>query len=95
MSPPVNSPSLYRRLLIWLLVPMLALGTLMLVQAYFASRDTADRAFDRLLESASLSIAEQVKRQQGQLWMDLPPSGPENAGLERRRARFLCPLRCP
>lgn len=74
MSPPVNSPSLYRRLLIWLLVPMLALGTLMLIQAYLASRDTADRAFDRLLESASLSIAEQVKRQQGQLWMDLPPA---------------------
>ncbi|PWW33239.1 sensor histidine kinase [Chromohalobacter israelensis] len=74
MNESATLPSLYRRLLVWLLVPMLLLGSLVLAQAYMASRDTADRAFDRLLEAASLAIAEQVKRQQGQLWMDLPPA---------------------
>ena len=51
MNESATLPSLYRRLLVWLLVPMLLLGSLVLAQAYMASRDTADRAFDRLLEA--------------------------------------------
>ncbi|WP_129138701.1 sensor histidine kinase [Modicisalibacter coralii] len=66
--------SLYRRLATWLLLPLLGLGTLMLVQAYLSARDAADRAFDRLLEASSLAIAEQVKWQDDQLWLDLPPA---------------------
>ncbi|GHB29448.1 sensor histidine kinase [Salinicola rhizosphaerae] len=69
--------SLYRRLMIWLLCPLAVLVAIMLLQAWFASREAADRAFDRLLDAASLSIAEQVRWQQNRLWMDLPPSALE------------------
>lgn len=66
--------SLYRRLLAWLLLPLLGLGTLMLAQAYIGAREASDRAFDRLLEASSLAIAEQVKWQGDRLWLDLPPA---------------------
>ncbi|PXX97560.1 sensor histidine kinase [Halomonas sp. LBP4] len=69
--------SLYRRLLAWLLLPLLVLGTLMLVLAYLDARRTADRAFDRLLEAATLAIAEQVQWQNERLWLDLPPAALE------------------
>jgi two-component system, OmpR family, sensor histidine kinase TctE len=69
--------SLYRRLLLWLLLPLLALGSLMLLQAWVDARRTADRAFDRLLEAASLAIAEQVQWQDDRLWLDLPPAALE------------------
>lgn len=69
--------SLYRRLLLWLLLPLLALGALMLAQAYFDARHTADRAFDRLLEASTLAIAEQVQWQNEQLWLDMPPAALE------------------
>ncbi|GGX92804.1 sensor histidine kinase [Litchfieldella qijiaojingensis] len=83
MKPP---GSLYRRLLAWLLLPLMALGTLMLVQAYLDARRTADRAFDRLLEAATLSIAEQVQWQNERLWLDLPPAALEMlaTGAEER-----------
>ncbi|SEK45970.1 sensor histidine kinase [Halomonas daqiaonensis] len=66
--------SLYRRLLGWLLLPMLMLGSLILIQAWVDAQRTADRAFDRLLEAASLAIAEQVQWQDDRLWFDLPPA---------------------
>ncbi|MEQ6917244.1 sensor histidine kinase [Halomonas aquatica] len=66
--------SLYRRLLAWLLLPLLILGSLILLQAWIEARRTADRAFDRLLEAASLAIAEQVQWQDERLWLDLPPA---------------------
>ncbi|MGM0703690.1 MAG: sensor histidine kinase [Pseudomonadota bacterium] len=69
--------SLYRRLLTWLLVPVLILGGLMVAQAWLEARRTADRAFDRLLEAASLAIAEQVQWQDDRLWLDLPPAALE------------------
>ncbi len=47
-----RSISLYRRLLSWLLLPLLALGTLLLVQAFLSAREAADRAYDRLLEAS-------------------------------------------
>lgn len=69
--------SLHRRLLTWILVPMLAVGSLVLWQAWTDARRTADTAFDRLLEAASLAISEQVQWQDGQLWLDLPPAALE------------------
>ncbi|WP_280548120.1 MULTISPECIES: sensor histidine kinase [unclassified Halomonas] len=66
--------SLYRRLLGWLLLPLLVLGSLILIQAWVDAQRTADRAFDRLLEAASLAIAEQVQWQDDRLWLDLPPA---------------------
>lgn len=66
--------SLYGRLLIWLSLPLLALGSLLLFQAWRDAQTAADRAFDRLLQAATLSIAEQVQWQDDQLWLDLPPT---------------------
>lgn len=80
--------SLYRRLMIWLLCPLLILVAIMLLQAWFASREAADRAFDRLLDAASLSIAEQVRWQQSRLWMDLPPSALEMLATDARERVF-------
>lgn len=69
--------SLYRRLLGWLLLPLLVLGSLILIQAWGEAKKTADRAYDRLLEAASLAIAEQVQWQDDRLWLDLPPAALE------------------
>ncbi|OLO03829.1 sensor histidine kinase [Salinicola socius] len=80
--------SLYRRLTIWLLFPLVLLVAIMLLQAWFASREAADRAFDRLLDAASLSIAEQVRWQQSRLWMDLPPSALEMLATDAEERVF-------
>lgn len=80
--------SLYRRLMIWLLCPLAILVATMLCQAWFASREAADRAFDRLLDAASLSIAEQVRWQQNRLWMDLPSSALEMLATDAQERVF-------
>ncbi|MGM0985766.1 MAG: sensor histidine kinase [Pseudomonadota bacterium] len=80
--------SLYRRLLAWLLVPLLALGGLMVVQAWLEAQRTADRAFDRLLEAASLAIAEQVQWQDERLWLDLPPAALEMLATDAEERVF-------
>ncbi|MGQ7242543.1 sensor histidine kinase [Salinicola sp. V024] len=80
--------SLYRRLMIWLLCPLALLVAIMLLQAWLASREAADRAFDRLLDAASLSIAEQVRWQQSRLWMDLPPSALEMLSTDAQERVF-------
>lgn len=80
--------SLYRRLLTWLLLPLLGLGALMLVQAYLDARHTADRAFDRLLEAATLAIADRVQWQGDQLWLDLPPAALEMLATDAEERVF-------
>jgi two-component system sensor histidine kinase TctE len=80
--------SLYRRLLAWLLIPLLLLGGLMLLQAWGEARRTADRAFDRLLEAASLAIAEQVQWQNDRLWLDLPPAALEMLATDAEERVF-------
>ncbi|WP_227369699.1 sensor histidine kinase [Halomonas sp. M20] len=80
--------SLYRRLLAWLLLPLLGLAVLILWQAYLGARDTADRAFDRLLEAASLAIAEQVKWQDDRLWLDMPPAALEMLATDAEERVF-------
>ncbi|WP_254918399.1 sensor histidine kinase [Cobetia sp. QF-1] len=83
-----RSISLYRRLLSWLLIPLLALGTVLLVQAFLSARDAADRAYDRLLEASLVTIAEQVKWQDGQLWLDLPPAALEMLATDAQERVF-------
>ena len=80
--------SLYRRLMVWLLCPLALLVAIMLLQAWLASREAADRAFDRLLDAAALSIAEQVRWQQSRLWMDLPPSALEMLATDAEERVF-------
>ncbi|WP_242458061.1 sensor histidine kinase [Halomonas sp. YLGW01] len=80
--------SLYRRLMTWLLLPLLGLGALMLIQAYLDARHTADRAFDRLLEAATLAIADRVQWQDDQLWLDLPPAALEMLATDAEERVF-------
>ena len=80
--------SLYRRLLGWLLLPLLVLGSLILIQAWVDAQRTADRAFDRLLEAASLAIAEQVQWQDDRLWLDLPPAALEMLATDAQERVF-------
>ncbi|MDL4864417.1 sensor histidine kinase N-terminal domain-containing protein, partial [Halomonas elongata] len=84
----ITRDSLYRRLLTWLLLPMVALGGLMLFQAWIDARQTADRAFDRLLEAATLAIAEQVQWQDDRLWLDLPPAALEMLSTDAEERVF-------
>ncbi|WP_458526810.1 sensor histidine kinase [Onishia taeanensis] len=80
--------SLYRRLMTWLLLPLLGLGALMVLQAYIDARHTADRAFDRLLEAATLAIADRVQWQDDQLWLDLPPAALEMLATDAEERVF-------
>lgn len=69
---PGDGWSLRRRLLAWLVVPMLLLCGFLLVQAYFSARAAADRAYDRLLQASALAIAERVTVIRGVVSVDLP-----------------------
>ncbi|ATJ83068.1 sensor histidine kinase [Halomonas beimenensis] len=84
----IRRDSLYRRLLTWLLLPLLALGGLMVLQAWLDARRTADRAHDRLLEAATLAIAEQVQWQDDRLWLDLPPAALEMLATDAEERVF-------
>ncbi|MGQ9368343.1 sensor histidine kinase [Azospirillum sp. ST 5-10] len=52
--------SLRRRLLLWLLAPMLVLCGAMLVDSHIGALEAADRAYDRLLAASALAIAERI-----------------------------------
>ncbi|WP_029010401.1 sensor histidine kinase [Azospirillum halopraeferens] len=52
--------SLRRRLLLWLLAPLLALCGAMLLDAHVGAQRAADRAYDRLLAASALAIAERI-----------------------------------
>ncbi|MYL24929.1 sensor histidine kinase [Halomonas alkaliantarctica] len=85
MSP---ANSLYGRLLLWLSLPLFAVGALLVIQAWFDARATADRAFDRVLDASSLAIAEQVQWQDGRLWLDLPPAALQMLSGEHQERVF-------
>jgi two-component system sensor histidine kinase TctE len=64
--------SLRRRLMIWLLVPMLLVGTALFFEAYRSAREAADRAYDRVIAASVLAIADRVVTADGALDVDLP-----------------------
>ncbi|GAB2716228.1 sensor histidine kinase [Halomonas garicola] len=80
--------SLYGRLLVWLSLPLIALGSLLFTQAWRDAQAAADRAFDRLLQAATLSIAEQVQWQDDRLWLDLPPTALQMLSGKRQERVF-------
>ena len=67
-----RSWSLRRRLLAWLVLPLLVLSAVMLVEAFVRARDAADSAYDRLLLASALAIADRVVVEGGELDVDLP-----------------------
>ncbi len=72
---PLQRPSysLRRRLLLWLLLPLVAIGLVALFDAYRSARLTADEISDRVLAGSALAIAERVfVNDDGQLEVDIP-----------------------
>ena len=68
-----DSYSLRGRLLLWLLVPLMAIGLLALYDGYRAARTTADEVSDRVLAGSALAIAERVfVNEEGALEADIP-----------------------
>ncbi len=64
--------SIRRRLMAWLLLPMLAVAGVMMLEGFFAARNAADTAYDRLLLASALAISERVAVERGELIVDLP-----------------------
>ncbi len=68
-----TSYSLRKRLLLWLLLPLLIIGLLALVDSYRSARQTADEISDRVLAGSALAIAERVfVNDNGSLEVDIP-----------------------
>lgn len=68
-----SSYSLRSRLLLWLLLPLLAIGLLALFDSYRSARETADEISDRVLAGSALAIAERVfVNDDGSLEVDIP-----------------------
>jgi two-component system sensor histidine kinase TctE len=65
--------SLRRRLLVWLLVPLMAIGMVALADTWRDAADTADAVSDRVLAGSALAIAERVVvSENGTLEVDIP-----------------------
>lgn len=73
MNKLLHAYSLRRRLLIWLLVPLLIIGVVALLDAYRSARAIADEISDRVLAGSALAIAERVfVNEKGELDVDIP-----------------------
>ncbi|WP_293760337.1 sensor histidine kinase [uncultured Aquitalea sp.] len=68
----LRSSSLRRRLVIWLLAPLLSLLALDAWLTYHRARQAADAAFDRMLATSARAIAEGVTLRQGGVEVDIP-----------------------
>jgi two-component system sensor histidine kinase TctE len=65
--------SLRRRLLVWLLVPLVAIGLIALLDTHREAVRTADAVSDRVLAGSALAIAERVVvAEDGSLEVDIP-----------------------
>lgn len=65
--------SLRSRLLLWLLVPLVAIGLIALADTYYEAVDTANAVSDRVLAGSALAIAERVVvAENGTLEVDIP-----------------------
>lgn len=64
--------SLRRRLVIWLLVPLLVISSLMLLEVRSNAVRSTNQAFDRALLSSALAIADRVVLIGGQIEVDVP-----------------------
>jgi two-component system sensor histidine kinase TctE len=71
---PTRAPfSLRRRLLAWLIVPLIGIGFIAVIDADRAARITADSVLDRVLSGSALAIADRVVvGSDGELEVDIP-----------------------
>ena len=64
--------SLRRRLVIWLLIPLLVISSLMLLEVRSNAVRSTNQAFDRALLSSALAIADRVVMIGGKIEVDVP-----------------------
>ncbi|MBD0413425.1 sensor histidine kinase [Oryzicola mucosus] len=70
---PGTTYSLRRRLLLWLLIPLVAIGAVALADTYSEAVQTANSVSDRVLSGSALAIAERVVvSENGALEVDIP-----------------------
>ncbi len=63
-------PSLKRRLLSWLLVPLGMMATALILEAYLSARKTAEQIHDKILVTTAISISEHTIASGGDLMPD-------------------------
>ena len=68
--PELRTYSLHRRLIAWLVVPMLVMSVAILVEAYVSARESAQAIYDRLLLGLAFSISEHTVITEGDLLSD-------------------------
>ena len=65
--PELRTYSLHRRLILWLVFPMLAMSIAILVEAYISASESAQAIYDRLLLGLAFSISEHTVITEGDL----------------------------
>ena len=68
--PELRTYSLHRRLIAWLVIPMLVMSGAILVEAYVSARESAQAIYDRLLLGLAFSISEHTVITEGDLLSD-------------------------
>ncbi|MCK2151262.1 sensor histidine kinase [Marinobacter alexandrii] len=80
--------TLKQRLGAWLLAAFGVLGTFLLIEAYTSAERAADRAYDSLLQAASLTIGEAVQWQGGQPVVEIPAAAFQMLATEQQERVF-------
>lgn len=65
--PELRTYSLHRRLIVWLVIPVLVMSIAILVEAYLSARESAQAIYDRLLLGLAFSISEHTVITEGDL----------------------------
>ena len=84
----VVNGTLKQRLGAWLLAAVGVLGTFLLIEAYTSAQRAADRAYDNLLQAASLTIAEAVQWQGGAPVVEIPAAVFQMLATEQQERVF-------
>ena len=69
----MDNSSVRRRLLTWLLIPLIVLLVAGAVAAYYLALNSATKAYDRALADPVLALSNHVRVQDGRVILDLPP----------------------
>ena len=80
--------TLKRRLGAWLLAAFGVLGTFLLIEAYTSAERAADRAYDSLLQAASLTISEGIQWQAGEPVVEIPAAAFQMLATEQQERVF-------
>ena len=68
--PELHTYSLHRRLIVWLVIPVLVMSIAILMEAFVSARESAQAIYDRLLLGLAFSISEHTVITEGDLLSD-------------------------